>query len=109
MAQKIPQHHGKRIAEIGIGWLRLTVLIAVSAGAVAQSTPASEGETPRLMDRQKEIALALSACPASVVDKAAVYVLENSGYVKVRDSQNGFHGNRPTRTAQQPGSTMHGR
>jgi len=42
------------------------------------------------MDRQREIALALSACPASVASKAGVYVLEKSGYVKVRDSQNGF-------------------
>jgi hypothetical protein len=42
------------------------------------------------MDRQKEIALALSACPLSVAEKAGVYVLERSGYVKVRDSQNGF-------------------
>jgi len=42
------------------------------------------------MDRQKEIALALSACPPSVATKAAVYVLDKSGYVKVRDSQNGF-------------------
>jgi hypothetical protein len=42
------------------------------------------------MDRQKEIALALSACPPSVASKAAVYVLDKSGYVKVRDSQNGF-------------------
>ena len=50
--------------------------------AVSQQTP--------LMDRQQEIALALSACPASVADKAAVYVLEKSGYVKVRESQNGF-------------------
>jgi hypothetical protein len=41
------------------------------------------------MDRQKEIALALSACPPSVA-KAAVYVLDKSGYVKARDSQNGF-------------------
>ncbi len=32
----------------------------------------------------------LSACPATVKDKAAVYVLEKNGYVKVRDSQNGF-------------------
>src|SRR6516225_10238652 len=43
-----------------------------------------------LMDRNKEIALALSACPPSVAGKAAVYVLDSSGYVKVRDSQNGF-------------------
>jgi hypothetical protein len=42
------------------------------------------------MDRQKEIALALSACPTSVAGGAAVYVLHTTGYVKVRDSQNGF-------------------
>jgi hypothetical protein len=42
------------------------------------------------MDRQEEIALALSACPRSVADKTAVYVLEEPGYVKVRESQNGF-------------------
>jgi hypothetical protein len=42
------------------------------------------------MDREKEIALALSSCPTSVASKAAVYVLEKSGYVKVRESQNGF-------------------
>jgi hypothetical protein len=42
------------------------------------------------MDRQTEIALALSACPSAVASKAAVYVLEKSGYVKVRESENGF-------------------
>jgi hypothetical protein len=42
------------------------------------------------MDRQKEIALALSACPPSAASKAAVYVLDSSGYVNVRDSENGF-------------------
>ena len=47
-------------------------------------------QRPSLMDRQKEIALALSACPPSVASKAAVYVLDRAGYVKVRDSQNGF-------------------
>lgn len=90
MAQKMAEHHGSRIARIRIGLLGLTVLIAVSTGAAAQSTLPGESQTPRLMDRQKEIALALSACPASVADKAAVYVLENSGYVKVRASQDGF-------------------
>lgn len=67
---------------IRVGLLGFAAQIAVSAFAAAQ--------TPQLMDRQKEIALALSACPASVASKAAVYVLEKSGYVKVRDSQNGF-------------------
>ena len=42
-------------------------------------------------DTQKaEVALALSACPPAVAKGAAVYVLGQSGYVKVRDSQNGF-------------------
>jgi len=42
------------------------------------------------MDQQKEIALALSACPSFVASKAGVYVLDKSGYVNVRESQNGF-------------------
>jgi hypothetical protein len=42
------------------------------------------------MDRDKEIVLALSACPAVIAKGAAVYVLEEKGYVKVRESANGF-------------------
>ena len=64
----------------------LTVQIAMTAGA--QST--SSELTPPLMDRQKEMALALSACPPTVAGKAAVYLLDKGGYVKVRDSRNGF-------------------
>jgi hypothetical protein len=41
-------------------------------------------------DHEKEVALALSACPALVASGAGVYVLEKSGYVKVRESKNGF-------------------
>ena len=47
-------------------------------------------QQPPLMDRQREIALALSACPPSVASKAAVYVLDRAGYIKARDSENGF-------------------
>ncbi len=68
----------------------LAALIAVSASAAAQSTQIAESRQPPLMDRQREIALALSACPPTVASKAAVYVLDKSGYVKVRDNQNGF-------------------
>jgi hypothetical protein len=32
----------------------------------------------------------LSACPESVANGAAVYVLDKAGYVKVRESRNGF-------------------
>jgi hypothetical protein len=48
------------------------------------------GQPIPLMDRQREIALALSSCPSTLAEKAGVYVLEASGYVNVRESQNGF-------------------
>jgi hypothetical protein len=63
---------------------------AVSAVTAAQSAKSGEPQQPALMERQREIALALSACPPAVAAKAGVYVLEKSGYVKARDSQNGF-------------------
>ena len=93
---------GAAVADIAVGRKRpstrlgraclwvLAVQFAVSGNAVAQSTPSSGSQSPPIMDREKEIALALSACPKSVASKAAVYVLEKSGYVKVRESQNGF-------------------
>src|SRR5262245_59042098 len=65
----------------------LVVLLAARAPAAAQ---APAGASPPLMERDREIALALSACPPAVADKAAVYVLGPSGYVKARDGCNGF-------------------
>src|SRR5262249_55621268 len=70
--------------------LGLAAQVAVSASAAAQSKQDDGRQLPPLVDRQKEIALALSACPPSVASKAAVYVLDKSGYIKVRDSRNGF-------------------
>jgi hypothetical protein len=78
------------VALIRIWLLGLAAQITISASAAAQSPQAAGSQEPPLMDPQKEIALALSACPPSVAGKAAVYVLDSSGYVKVRDSQNGF-------------------
>src|SRR5215467_7404300 len=75
---------------IRICLLGLAAQVAVSASAAAQSARAAGSQLPALMDRQKEIALALSACPPSVASKAAVYVLDKSGYIKVQDSHNGF-------------------
>ncbi|HSA93293.1 MAG TPA: VOC family protein [Terriglobales bacterium] len=43
------------------------------------------------MPREQEIALALSAGPAHFAEEAGVYVLEKSGYLKIRESKNGFH------------------
>jgi hypothetical protein len=64
------------------------VLATAAIRSVAGQSTTNQG--PQLMDRQKEIALALSACPPSVTGKAAVYALDRAGYIKVRDSQNGF-------------------
>jgi hypothetical protein len=69
--------------------LSLAARFAVGTAAAAQSA-AVESKSPSLMDREREMALALSACPAAVASKAAVYVLGASGYIKVRESQNGF-------------------
>jgi hypothetical protein len=41
-------------------------------------------------DRDTEIALALEAGPPSVTAKAGVWVHDKTGYVKARESQNGF-------------------
>jgi hypothetical protein len=71
------------------GLLRLAAQLAVSASLAAQSTPAV-GTQPPLLEREREIMLALSACPPSVAGKAGVYVLEQAGYVKIRESENGF-------------------
>jgi hypothetical protein len=45
---------------------------------------------PELLPREKEIELALSAAPEHLRPGAAVYVLERNGFVKVRESTNGF-------------------
>jgi hypothetical protein len=42
------------------------------------------------LSREEKIRLAESAAPAEISGKAAVYVLERSGYVKVREGTNGF-------------------
>jgi hypothetical protein len=66
-----------------MGWIN-------SAHGRQTPTSAVNGQLPPLMEREKEVALALSSCPTFLRDKAAIYVLEKSGYVKVRDSGNGF-------------------
>lgn len=82
-------HIGKRPAIIRLLLLGLASQIAVSGAIAAESTDPAANQPP-LMDRSKEITLALSACPTSVTGKAAVYILQPSGYLKVREGQNGF-------------------
>jgi len=68
----------------------LTIAAAPTAIAGAQSAEAALSRVPRSMERQREIALALSSCPTSLASQAAVYVLGTSGYVKAREGRNGF-------------------
>jgi hypothetical protein len=68
----------------------LMAYMAVCITAGAQTPLSDDSHTPHLMDREKEMNLALSACPPAVAKAAGVYVLTRSGYEKARDSQNGF-------------------
>ena len=54
--------------------------------ATVHQTP----QIPKLLPRDKEIELALSAAPEHLRKGAAVYVLERNGFVKVANSTNGF-------------------
>ena len=63
---------------------------AAPAAAPAPSQNDGAAETPKAaydfsLSREEKIKLAESAAPAEVSGKAAVYVLERTGYVKVRD------------------------
>jgi hypothetical protein len=76
------------------GAVRVCLLGLIAQTAMGASTGiqpvAPSGDLPPLMEQQKEVKLALSACPTAVASNAGVYVLQSSGYVKVRESQNGF-------------------
>jgi hypothetical protein len=76
----------------------LTILILTAlfcaAGSSAPRKPQSAGgeaKLPPLFPREREVALALSAAPAHVAEQAGVYALERNGYIKVRESKNGFN------------------
>jgi hypothetical protein len=79
------ESYGICTSSIAIG---VALQLIASASAMAQSAPLANSPPPT--EPREEIALALSACPAPVAVKAAVYVRGESGYVKVRDSENGF-------------------
>lgn len=66
-----------------LGWLLWSLALAVTG--LAQSAG-----RPELIDRGKEIEMALSAAPEHLRKDAAVYVLQRGGYVKVREGSNGF-------------------
>ena len=67
------------------------ILAATAFAAICGATEVPAGpRIPELLDREKEIALALSAAPEHLRAGAAVWVLEKNGFVRVRESANGF-------------------
>jgi hypothetical protein len=65
------------------------ILALMGISAFAPATLAQRGSP--LLDRDKEIETALGSAPPEVRARAGVYVLEERGFVKVRESQNGFN------------------
>jgi hypothetical protein len=72
---------------IGFGCSLISVMVQPSGD---ERTSANAQPLPQLLSREKEIAMALSAAPEHLRQEAAVYVLERNGYVKARESTNGF-------------------
>jgi hypothetical protein len=62
--------------------------LAINAVALAQDKPKPAYDFS--LPREERIKLAESAAPPEISSKATVYVLVRTGYVKVRDGENGF-------------------
>lgn len=62
--------------------------LAINFLALAQDKPKPAYDFS--LPREERIKLAESAAPPEISDKATVYVLDRTGYVKVREGENGF-------------------
>lgn len=72
---------------VGLAY-KISIFPQRSAGTLA--TKVGADPFPELLPREKEVEMALRAAPEHLRKGAAVYVLEQNGFVKVRDSTNGF-------------------
>jgi len=70
--------------------LGLAASLPAQTASHEQTTSSTPPKVAPLLPRDQEIALAESAAPPAVSKNAAVYVLEEKGYVRVRDGSNGF-------------------
>jgi hypothetical protein len=73
---------------MSIYWIPLAFV--VSLAALTSGSAAQERAFTRPATETEEIALALSAAPASLRAGAGVHVMTATGYRKVRDTQNGL-------------------
>ena len=67
-----------------------TAILAMSNLAAVAQTNTIKPAYDFSLSREEKIKLAESAGPPEVSSKATVYVLDSTGYVKVRDGSNGF-------------------
>jgi len=72
---------------VGLGY---TASVFSQSAAETSANKVNAQRLPELLPPEKEIELALSAAPEHLRKGAGVYVLERNGFVKVRDSTNGF-------------------
>lgn len=73
--------------------LSAALVFAISAGAVPSdcaSQAQNNRNVPLLMDRQREIDMAISAGPAAAARESTVYLLTAGGYEIVKHGVNGF-------------------
>jgi hypothetical protein len=77
--------------------MRRRILVVVVLGFVLGSSALVRAQTEKpkpaydfALPREEKIKLAESAAPPEVSGKATVYVLDRTGYVKVREGTNGF-------------------
>jgi hypothetical protein len=80
----------KIVCLIVLVWLDHTALMFPQPASDIRANPITAQPLPELLPPEKEIELALSAAPKHLRKGAAVYVLERTGFVKIRDSTNGF-------------------
>ncbi len=73
--------------------LFVAVLLAaiVTLSLFADETKKAPGAYSIALEKEREIQMALSAAPKHLRNDAGVYTLGQHGFVKVRDSKNGFH------------------
>jgi len=82
----------RHLARWAVAWMLAVVLSELAGFAAADATP-SERMAPLaqyLMPRGSEIALARSAAPAAISDKATVLTLDSNGYQTAIRGTNGF-------------------
>jgi hypothetical protein len=80
----------KNFCFVALVELGYTAFVFLQSSAEPRANIADMQPLPELLPREKEIALAVSAAPEHLRNGAGVYVLERNGFVKVRDSANGF-------------------